>query len=466
MATLTFHGATRQVTGSCYLLETAHSRVLIECGLFQGPPEVDHLNERPFPFKPRDIHAVVLSHAHLDHSGLLPRLKREGFDGKVYATTQALELLDIMLKDAAHIQEKDTEWENRRRERAGDRPIAPLYTLQDAEDVLTLGEPLVYGQKVRISQDIEICLRDAGHILGSAIVELWVDDDGRQKKIVFSGDLGNAATPLLRDPEIVRSADVLLLESTYGDRDHRPLPETLKEFADILAQAERDGGNVLIPAFAIGRTQELIYHLGEFYHAGKLPQTKVFLDSPMAIAATEVHQRHMQVFSREARTAIRQNGGGNAKDFLPPLHYVRSVEESMSLNRITAGAIIIAGSGMCSGGRIRHHLKWNLWREAVHVVIVGFQAQGTPGRALVDGAQRLRLLGEDIVVRAHIHTLGGFSAHAGQSDLVKWAGHFQPHPQLYLVHGELDKMQALQARIKAVHGWEAQIPVEGQVIKL
>ncbi len=464
MATLTFHGATRQVTGSCYLLETAHSRVLIECGLFQGPPEVDRLNERPFPFTPGDIQAVVLSHAHLDHSGLLPRLQREGFSGKVYATTQALELLDIMLKDAAHIQEKDAEWENRRRERAGKELIAPLYTLPDAEAVLELGEPLVYGQKIRIANDIEICLRDAGHILGSAIVELWVDADGRQKKIVFSGDLGNAATPLLRDPEIVRSADVLLLESTYGDRDHRPLAETLKEFAAILAQAQHDGGNVLIPAFAIGRTQELIYHLGEFYHAGQLPQTKVFLDSPMAIAATEVHQRHLQVFSQEARAAIRKNGG-NAKEFLPPLHFVRSVEESMSLNRITAGAIIIAGSGMCSGGRIRHHLKWNLWRKAAHVVIVGFQAQGTPGRALVDGAERLRLLGEDIVVRAHIHTLGGFSAHAGQSDLVKWAGHFQPHPQLYLVHGELDKMQALQARIKAVHGWEAQIPVEGQVIK-
>jgi metallo-beta-lactamase family protein len=466
MATLTFHGAARQVTGSCYLLETTHNRVLIECGLFQGPPDVDRLNERPFPFSPRDIHAVVLSHAHLDHSGLLPRLKRDGFKGKVYATTQALELLDILLKDAAHIQEKDAEWENRRRERSGKALIAPLYTLADAEAVLDLGEPLVYGQKTRIANDIEICLSDAGHILGSAIVELWVDDAGRQKKIVFSGDLGNPAGPLLRDPEVVRSADVLLLESTYGDRDHRPLPETLSEFADILNQAAHDGGNVLIPAFAIGRTQELIYHLGEFYHAGQLPQTKVFLDSPMAIAATEVHQRHMQVFNREARTAIRQNGGGNAKDFLPPLHYVRSVDESMSLNRITAGAIIIAGSGMCSGGRIRHHLKWNLWRAAAHVVIVGFQAQGTPGRALVDGAQHLRLLGEDIVVRAHIHTLGGFSAHAGQTDLVKWAGHFQPHPTLYLVHGELDKMQALQARIQKVHGWQAQIPAEGQTIRI
>lgn len=465
MATLVFHGATRQVTGSCYLVESAHARVLVDCGLFQGPPEVDALNERPFPFSPRVVDAVVLTHAHLDHSGLLPRLRREGFRGKVFATPQSLELLEIMLKDAAHIQEKDTEWENRRRARSGDKLIAPLYTVQDAVDVLTLGEPVVYGVKTRIAPDIEICLRDAGHILGSAIVELWVEEDRRRKKIVFSGDLGNAAMPLLRDPEIVREADMLLLESTYGDRDHRPLPETLAEFAEILAHAARDGGNVLIPAFAIGRTQEILYHLGEFYRDGTLPQAQVFLDSPMAIAATEVHQRHMQVFSREARNAIGDNGG-TAKTFLPPLRYLHTVEESMSLNRITGGAVIIAGSGMCSGGRIRHHLKWNLWREAAHVVIVGFQAQGTLGRALVDGAQHVRLLGEEIAVKAHIHTLGGFSAHAGQSDLVRWAGHFQPQPKLFLVHGELDKMQALQTRIESVHGWKAEIPAERLVIQL
>lgn len=463
MATLTFHGATRQVTGSCYLLETAHSRVLLECGLFQGPPEIDRLNERPFPFDPRAIHAVVLSHAHLDHSGLLPRLRREGFRGKVYATPQALELLDIMLRDAAHLQEKDAEWENRRHQRAGEKLVAPLYTLQDVEELLTLGEPLIYGQRARIARDIEICFRDAGHILGSAIVEVWVDEDGGAKKLVFSGDLGNATDPLLRDPEVVREADLVLLESTYGDRDHRPLPETLAEFARILQDAAASGGNVLIPAFAIGRTQEILYHLGEFYHAGKLPQTKVFLDSPMAIAATQVHQRHVQVFNREARAALRKNGS-SATEFLPPLHFVHSVEESMAVNRISGGAIIIAGSGMCNGGRIRHHLKWNLWRESAHVVIVGFQAQGTTGRALVDGAARVRLLGEEIVVKARVHTLGGFSAHAGQSALVDWAGHFATRPPLYLVHGEPDKMQALRARVKKVHDWEAHIPSEGQTI--
>jgi metallo-beta-lactamase family protein len=465
MATLSFHGAARQVTGSCYLLETARSRVLIECGLFQGPPEVDARNERPFPFAPRAIDAVVLSHAHLDHSGLLPRLRRAGYRGKVYATPQTLDLLDIMLKDAAFLQEKDAEWENRRRERAGREPVTPLYTVADAEDVLALGEPLIYGQPARVTADVEVCFRDAGHILGSAIVELWVDEDGSRKKLVFSGDLGNAAEPLLRDPEIIRSGDVLLLESTYGDRDHRPLPETLAEFAGILAAAAASGGNVLIPAFAIGRTQEILFHLGQFYHAGRLPQSRVFLDSPMAIAATEVHQRHMQVFNREARSAIRQNGG-TARDFLPPLQYVHTVEESMALNRIAGGAVIIAGSGMCTGGRIRHHLKWNLWREAAHVVIVGFQAEGTTGRALVDGARQIHLLGEDIAVKATVHTLGGFSAHAGQTQLVHWTGHFQPPPQVYLVHGELDKMQALQSRLKAAHGWTAHIPAEGQTIQV
>jgi metallo-beta-lactamase family protein len=465
MATLTFHGAARQVTGSCYLLETARSRVLIECGLFQGPPEVDALNTRPFPFRAHDIDAVVLSHAHLDHSGLLPKLVREGFRRHIFTTPQTRDLLDIMLKDAAFLQEKDAEWDNRRRERAGDPLLAPLYTMADAEAALAQVEPLAYGQCATVANGVEVCFHDAGHILGSAIVELTVDAEAKKKKIVFSGDLGNRATPLLRDPELLREADVLLLESTYGDRDHRPLTETLKEFAGILAHAARDGGNVLIPAFAIGRTQDLLYHLGEFYQAGQLPQTQVFLDSPMAIAATEVHQRHAQVFNHEARAAMRANGR-SAQEFLPPLRFVRTVEESMALNRITGGAIIIAGSGMCTGGRIRHHLKWNLWRAATHVVIVGFQAQGTPGRALVDGAKKIRLLGEDIAVKAHVHTLGGFSAHAGQSDLVKWAGHFQPRPALYLVHGEPDKMQALQSRLKAVHGWDARIPLEGQTIRL
>lgn len=464
MATLTFHGAARQVTGSCYHIQTASSQVLLECGMFQGPPDIDRLNWRPFPFDPQKLDAVVLSHSHLDHSGLLPRLAREGFRGPVYATPPALDLLDILLKDSAFVQQKDAEWENRRRDRRGDDRVEPLYTPTDAEAALELGRPLPYGDKQAIATGIALRFRDAGHILGSAIVELWIEDGGKPVKLVFSGDLGNVAEPLLQDPEVVREADVLLLESTYGDRNHRPLAETLAEFEQILQAAANSGGNVLIPAFAIGRTQEILYHLGEFYHAGKLPQTRVFLDSPMAIAATEAHQRHQQVFKREARDALQRNG--TARDFLPPLQFVRSVEESMAVNRIAGGAIIIAGSGMCTGGRIRHHLKWNLWRQAAHVVMVGFQARGTPGRALVDGTTRLRLLGEDIAVKARVHTLGGFSAHAGQTDLVKWAGRFQPRPRLYLVHGEPEAMQALQGKIREVHGWRAVIADPDQKIQL
>ncbi len=466
MARLTFHGAARQVTGSCYLLETARSRVLLECGLFQGDPETEALNERPFPFEPKALDAVVLSHAHLDHSGLLPRLVRAGYRGPVYATAATGDLATILLEDAANIALKDAEWENRRRERAGRDLVAPLYEPADAAAALARLEPLAYGVRTRIARDMELTLHDAGHILGSAIVELAIDDGGRRKKLVFSGDLGNRDEALLRDPQVLTEADVVLLESTYGDRDHRPMSDTLNEFAGILAQAARDGGNVLIPAFAVGRTQELLYILGEFHHAGKLPQGKVFLDSPLAIAATEVYRRHLDLFNRAVRTRIREFGA-DPREQLPPLVYSRSPAESMAINRIAGGAVIIAGSGMCTGGRMRHHLKWNLWRPQAHVVIVGFQAQGTPGRALVDGAKKLRLLGEDIAVRARIHTLGGFSAHAGQSQLIAWAGPFRrAGPRLYLVHGEPDKMEALAARLHEMHGFEAAIPEPGATIPL
>jgi metallo-beta-lactamase family protein len=464
MARLTFYGATEGVTGSAYLLETGHTTVLLECGLVQGSREEEKANEAPFPFNVRQLDAVVLSHAHLDHSGRLPKLVAEGYSGPVYMTNPTCELLEIMLKDAAFLEQRDAEWENKRRRRSGKAEIEPLYTIEDVEATLALCEGIPYGHRQQVADGIEICYRDAGHILGSAIVELFITEGGTEKKLVFSGDLGNSCAALLRDPETIEEADVLLLESTYGDRNHRPMDETMEEFENIIAEASKNGGNILIPAFAVGRTQEIIFHLGELYQEGKLRHQAVYLDSPMAIATTEVYHRFQDVFNHEDSATLRQGKSGSLHTFLPVLRYSRTTEESMALNRIHEGAIFIAGSGMCNGGRIRHHLKHNLWRRTAHVIIVGFQAIGTPGRALVDGAKTFRMGGEEIAVNATIHTLGGFSAHASQSQLTEWVGNFRkPHPRLYLIHGEPEAKRALREHL--VHeGWSADIPHHGESI--
>lgn len=466
MATLTFFGATEGVTGSAYLIETEHSTVLLECGLYQGSREEEAQNKKPFPFDINKIDAVVLSHAHLDHTGRVPKLVADGYDGPVIMTYPTCELLEILHKDAAALQERDVEWENKRRRRAGKKEIEPLYTMEDVEKALSLFNPVPYGQRIEVAKDIEVCFRDAGHILGSSIVELFINDKGKKTKLVFSGDLGNSDAALLRDPEVIEDADVLLLESTYGDRDHRPIDETLKEFEDIIVEASESGGNILIPSFAVGRTQEIIFYLGKLYQAGKLKQQAVYLDSPMAIAATEVYHRFQNVFNPEDSRSLQQGRTGTLHSYLPVLRYSRTTEESMALNRIESGAIIIAGSGMCNGGRIRHHLKHNLWKSKAHVVIVGFQAQGTPGRILVDGAETFRVVGEEIAVKASIHTLGGFSAHASQSQLLKWVNQFQkPQPRLYLVHGETDAKLALKEKLSH-HGWSASIAKYAESISL
>ena len=458
MATLTFYGATEGVTGSCYLLQAQHATILLECGLVQGSREEEKVNEEPFPFDISQLDAVVLSHAHLDHTGRLPKLVADGYAGPVFMTYPTCELLEIMLKDAAFLEFRDTEWENKRLRRAGKPETAPLYTIEDVEAALALCEGIDYGQRHEIAEGIEICYRDAGHILGSAIVEIFIKEEGVEKKLVFSGDLGNSCAALLRDPDVVSEADVLLLESTYGDREHRSMDETLEEFETIITEASKNGGNILIPAFAVGRTQEIIFHLGELYQRGKLKHQAVYLDSPMAIATTEVYHRYQDIFNREDKASLRQGKSASLHTFLPVLRYSRTTEESMALNRIDAGAIIIAGSGMCTGGRIRHHLKHNLWRRSSHVVIVGFQAIGTPGRALVDGAKTFRMGGDEIAVNARIHTLGGFSAHASQSQLLHWASNFnKPHPRLYLIHGEAKAKSVLRKRFSQ-EGWTADIP--------
>ncbi|MCR9104202.1 MAG: MBL fold metallo-hydrolase [Gammaproteobacteria bacterium] len=471
MATLTFHGAIEGVTGSMYLLSTQKSHVLLDCGLFQGRRAEEEANSKPLPFDPSSIDAVILSHAHLDHSGRLPLLVAAGFSGAIYMTNPTSELIEILLKDAASLQQRDAEWENKRRRRAGKDDIEPLYSLEDVEQALTFCEGVSYHQRTTVADGVDVRFVDAGHILGSAIVEVFVDEEGREKKLVFSGDLGNSQAALLNDPESVADADVLLLESTYGDRNHRSMEATLLEFEEVIEEASKNGGNILIPSFAVGRTQEIIFRLGELYQKGKLRHQAVYLDSPMAIAVTEIYHRYQHVYNPEDKQAIERHGKQSANPqkslhtFLPVLRYSSSTEESMALNKLERGAIIIAGSGMCNGGRIRHHLKHNLWRRQSHVVFVGFQAHGTPGRSLVDGAKTYKIGGDEISVRAQIHTLGGFSAHAGQTQLLDWLSHFnQPKPRLYLVHGEEDAKQALQ-RAAELQGWRSHIPELGHVIE-
>jgi metallo-beta-lactamase family protein len=466
MASLTFHGAAQQVTGSCYLIETQHHRILLECGIRQGRDRREDENEKPFEFDPASIDAVLVSHAHLDHSGLVPLLVKRGFSGPVYTTSVTQGLLPIMYRDAASLLRSDFERKNRRLLRAGKKPVEPPYTIEDVEQALGQVTGIDYGNRQQIFPDIELRFLDAGHILGSAIVELWLNEGETVRKLVFSGDLGNSCAPLLNDPAVVSEADIVLLESTYGDRNHRPLEDTLEEFNGVIEAAASTGGNILIPAFAVGRTQDLIYWLGLLYHEGRLRGQKVFIDSPMAIKVSNVYERYHHLFNQDDphfREFMKQ-GWDN---WLPGLSYTQSPEESMSLNRVSAGAIIIAGSGMCTGGRILHHFKHNLWREKTHVVIVGYQAIGTLGRVLVDGATRVKIFGDEIAVKAQIHTLGGFSAHAGQDQLLSWAGHFQaPKPRLCLVHGEPDAMQSLQQRFIQEHQWEVHIPAMGEEISI
>lgn len=464
MTSLTFLGATGQVTGSCYLLEIGAKRILLDCGLFQGSKETEKQNEADFPFDPAAIDAVVLSHAHLDHCGRLPKLVKEGFKGPVFLTEASFPLLELMLMDAAHLQLRDTEWENKRRERAGKPLLEPLYTEEDVKTLLSLRRPIAYGVETEILPGLSISFHEAGHILGSSIVRLRINDEDKTKTLVFSGDLGNMNSPLMRDPAVLTEADVLLLESTYGDRDHKPLENTLEELSQTLAQAAKSGGNVIIPSFAVGRTQDLIYWLGKIQRQGGLPQREIYLDSPMAISASNIYADNTHLFNIDDPefTEIAPDGW---QAWLRGLIYSQTAEESMAVNQIAGGAIIIAGSGMCNGGRIRHHLKYNLWRSNAHIVIAGFQAEGTLGRAIVDGKKsHLKILGDEINVAATVHTLGALSAHADQSQLLKWAGHFSnPKPRLYLIHGEKSAALSLQTCFKR-SGWTANIPGVGERI--
>ncbi|MGV8921836.1 MAG: MBL fold metallo-hydrolase RNA specificity domain-containing protein [Thermomonas sp.] len=451
-----FHGAAGEVTGSMHLVEVAGKRVLLDCGMCQGSAEMEASNADPFPFEVASIDAVVLSHAHIDHIGRVPLLVKRGYRGPIFTQQATADLLPIMLLDSASIAEGDAERFNRRR-RAGEPEQVPLYTREDVKLVLEQVQPLAYDTQTKIVEGVEVCLRDAGHILGSAIVELW--GDGR--KLVFSGDLGLHGTPILRDPTAVQEADLVLMESTYGDRNHRDRAETIVELGDILESAWRDGGNVLIPAFAVGRTQELLYWFARHWEDWQLSRWRIFLDSPMAGKVVEVYDHHHALFDADAQAVWR----GTPNPFrLPNLRTTSTTEESMAINRIEGGAIIIAGSGMASGGRILHHLMQNLGRRGAHVVFVGYQGNGTLGRRLVDGARWVRIHRKDFRVNAKIHTVGGLSAHADQQGLMAWFGHFEPKPALALVHGEDKAREALAGEIGERDGVEVTLARPGTTL--
>lgn len=464
-ASLQFVGAAQQVTGSCHLIRVNDKQILLDCGMVQGADQIREWHKFRFAFKPKDIDLVILSHAHIDHSGLLPLLVARGFDGKIICTPGTAELLPVLLKDSVHLYLKDLEWQNKKAARAGKKLQDPVLSVQDAERVVQLCETLGYKKRITPLPGLELEFSDAGHILGSAIIQLWLKGHKAMRKLVFSGDLGNPASVLMHDPSAIGEADIVLMESTYGDRNHQNLDNSLDEMAQALEQANKGGGNVFIPAFALGRSQEILYYLAQLHHQGRLKQRMIFLDSPMAINITNIYNDYLECLDQKDLAAIGFKKGMQLQDLLPMLRLTESVDESMAINRVSGGAIIIAGSGMCNGGRIVHHLKHNLWKSANHLIFVGFQAMGTLGRRLVDGERRIRLFGQDIVVKAKVHTIGGFSAHAGQAELLAWAQAIGGQPDFYLVHGEPEAQQILQQKLADV-GIKANIPAKGDVIEL
>jgi metallo-beta-lactamase family protein len=455
---LEFFGAAGEVTGSCHILRVAGRALLLDCGMIQGGPDAPARNRRPFPFEAAAIDAVVLSHAHIDHCGRLPLLVKRGYRGPIYTNKACADLVPILLRDSASLALRDAQ---RNEERNGER-TEPLYDLEDVEVTLRQIVPIPYDTKRELLPGFAVRVRDAGHILGSSSVELWVTEGGERRKLVFSGDLGQYDTPILQDPFRFESADLVLIESTYGNRLHRGREDTERELGGILAQAARDGGNVIVPAFAIGRSQELLYLLAKHYAEWRLSRWKVFLDSPMAIAASRVYWNNADRYDDET-TRLRKSFRGMPP--LPNLVLSESSEDSRAINHMRSGALIIAGSGMANGGRVLHHLKHNLDRPECHVVIVGFQAPGTLGRQLVDRLPEVRIHGQRVRVEAQVHTLGGLSAHGDQDDLLRWYDSFAGRPPVYLVHGELQSAEGLAVKLRE-RGAQATVTRPGLKIDL
>ncbi|MBN1546907.1 MAG: MBL fold metallo-hydrolase [Syntrophaceae bacterium] len=452
-----FLGAARTVTGSCFIMEAGGHRFAVDCGLHQGNEEIEKRNWDIDVYDPKHIEFIIITHAHMDHSGLLPRIVQKGFKGPIYTTPPTEELLKIMLLDSAHIQEMEAQWKTRKRLRRGDEQTEPLYTQADAEKTFPLFKTFSYNKLFEPFSGLKVNFQDAGHILGAAHVELWVQEQERTSKLVFSGDVGRADQLLVNDPSRISETDFLFVESTYADRDHKDDKASLDELAEAIAYSYERGEKVIIPAFAIERTQEMIYSLHLLAKEGRLPEDMpVFIDSPLAIRATEVFRRCKSYLDEDTHELIN-NGEDPLK--LPQMHFTLSTQESMAINQTAGPAVVISASGMANAGRIKHHLRHNLWRKGASIVFVGFQAQGTTGRKIVDGAEKVRIFNEDVAVKAKIFTINGFSAHAGQSQLLDWIGHFQNQAmKIFIVHGEYKAQQVLAGILDERYGLKAHIP--------
>ncbi len=464
--TLKFLGATQNVTGSRFLVELDGRRVLIDCGLYQERPFLER-NWAPFDVPPDSIDAVLLTHAHLDHCGLLPKLLREGFRGRIYCTAATADIARIILLDAAHLQEEDAAYKRKRHQREGrtkSRPPEPLYTIADAEKTFPHFSPVGYRRPVKIAKGIDAIFHDAGHVFGSSSISLRLERNGQARTILFSGDVGRQDMPILEDPDLFDQADYVLIESTYGDRIHEPSEDVENRLAEIISETFDRGGNIAIPSFALERAQNLLYYLNELHLQKRLGPIKVFLDSPMAIRVTEVFKNHPEFYDEE----MRQRIGQELSPFsFPGLTMTMTTDESKAINRIRQGAMIIAGSGMCTGGRIKHHLANNISRPECTVLFVGYQANGTLGRHIVNGAEEVRIFGQMRQIKAKIERIGGFSAHADQQELLHWLSGLKKAPRnVFVVHGESESADAFAQHIHQAKGWNASVPAYRDTIDL